>query len=214
MKKIKILLADDHQILLDGLTAMLNTEPDFEIVATAKNGQQVIQILREKAVDVLVLDLSMPEMDGMETTKIVKKLFPDLKIIILTTNDEGSIITELLRQGAIGYMLKNSSQAHLIKGIRRAYEGKTVLNSEVTAKMVESFRQPKTPTLQKDTPRITRREKEVLQLISEEYTAQEIANKLSVSLNTIITHRRNLFVKLDVKNSVGLVKKAMQRGIL
>ena len=214
MKKIKILLADDHQILLDGLTAMLSTEPDFEIIATAQNGQQVIQILREKAVDVLVLDLSMPEMDGMETTKVVKKLYPDLKIIILTTNDEGSIITELLKQGAIGYMLKNSSQAHLIKGIRLAYEGKTVLNSEVTAKMVESFRAIKAPTLQKDTPKITRREKEVLQLISEEYTAQEIANKLSVSLNTIITHRRNLFVKLDVKNSVGLVKKAIQNGLI
>ena len=215
MEKIKIVLADDHKILLDGLRSLLEEVAEFEIVDTAQNGREALAILRKQPVDVLVLDLSMPEMDGMETTAQAKKLFPGLKILILTTNDEGSIITEILRQGATGYLLKNSSREQLVKGIRMAYEGKTVLNDEVTAKMVESIRQANTPSSSESSlPRITKREKEVLQLISEEYTAQEIADQLFVSLNTVITHRRNLFVKLDVKNSVGLVRKALENGLI
>jgi DNA-binding NarL/FixJ family response regulator len=215
MKKIKIVLADDHKILLDGLKALLEEEAAFDIVGTAQNGKEALAILDKHPIDVLVLDLSMPELDGMETTIQAKKKFPELKILILTTNDEGSIITEILRQGATGYLLKNSSREQLVNGIRLAFEGKTVLNDEVTAKMIESIRQVNKPTKNEaGLPRITKREKEVLQLISEEFTAQEIADQLFVSLNTVITHRRNLFVKLDVKNSVGLVKKAMENGLI
>ena len=214
MNTINILLVDDHQILLDGLRTMLEAEPDFKIIGTAKNGHEAIPILQQQAVDVLILDLSMPEMDGMETTKYVKKQFPDVKIIILTTNDEGSIITEILKQGATGYMLKNSTQEQLVKGIRLANEGKTVLNNEVTTRMIESIRQKDNAPEKRNIPKITRREKEVLQLIAEEFTAQEIADQLFVSLNTVITHRRNLFVKMEVKNSVGLVKKAIENGLI
>ena len=214
MNTINILLVDDHQILLDGLRTMLEAEPDFNIIGTAKNGHEAIPILQQQAVDVLILDLSMPEMDGMETTKYVKKQFPDVKIIILTTNDEGSIITEILKQGATGYMLKNSTQEQLVKGIRLANEGKTVLNNEVTTRMIESIRQKDNAPEKRNIPKITRREKEVLQLIAEEFTAQEIADQLFVSLNTVITHRRNLFVKMEVKNSVGLVKKAIENGLI
>lgn len=214
MKKIKILLADDHQILLDGLRSILEMEADFEIVGTAQNGIEVLQLLENHEIDVLVLDLNMPRMDGIETTNIARKKYPDLKILILTTNDEGSIITNILKNGATGYLLKNTSQSQLVRGIRLAAEGKTVLNEQVTARMIESMRQEHEKPKKAQIPKITNREKEVLQHIAQEFTAQEIADKLFVSLNTIITHRRNLFVKMDVKNSVGLVRKAMEQGIL
>lgn len=214
MKKIKILLADDHQILLDGLKSMLEEEDDFEIVGTANNGVEALQCLDNLEADVLVLDLYMPRMDGIEATAIANKKYPNLKILILTTNDEGSIITEILKNGASGYLLKNASQKELVRGIRLAKAGKTVLSDQVTAKMIESMQQEHSKSKQPKIPKITNREKEVLEYIAQEYTAQEIANELFVSLNTIITHRRNLFVKLDVKNSVGLVRKSMEYGII
>ncbi|MGK0365785.1 MAG: DNA-binding NarL/FixJ family response regulator [Saprospiraceae bacterium] len=212
--KIRILLADDHQILLDGLKSMLEEETDFVIVDTALNGVEALQKLEKQPVDVLLLDLQMPRMDGIETTVIAKKRFPELKILILTTNDEGSIITEILKKGATGYLLKNTSKQELIRGIRLAHAGKTVLNNQVTTKMVENIRQQAELPKKSKLPKITRREQEVLELIAQEFTAQEIADQLFVSLNTIITHRRNLLVKLDVKNSVGLVRKAMENGII
>ncbi|MFT4972713.1 MAG: DNA-binding NarL/FixJ family response regulator [Paraglaciecola sp.] len=212
--KIRILLADDHQILLDGLKSMLEEESDFIVVGTALNGVEALQKLENQPVDVLLLDLQMPRMDGIETTIIAKKRFPDLKILILTTNDEGSIITEILKKGATGYLLKNTSQQELIRGIRLAYAGKTVLNNQVTAKIIENIRQQEHPPKKSKLPKITQREQEVLELIAQEFTAQEIADQLFVSLNTIITHRRNLLVKLDVKNSVGLVRKSMENGLI
>lgn len=212
--KIRILLADDHQILLDGLKSMLEEVADFVVVDTALNGVEVLQKLENKPVDVLLLDLQMPRMDGMETTVIAKKRFPDLKILVLTTNDEGSIIMEILKKGATGYLLKNTSQKELIRAIRLSFAGKTVLNNQVTTKMIENIQQQAQPPKKSKLPKITQREQEVLELIAQEFTAQEIADQLFVSLNTIITHRRNLLVKMNVKNSVGLVRKAMENGLI
>ncbi|MBC2838689.1 response regulator transcription factor [Robiginitalea sp. SC105] len=214
MEKIKVLLADDHQIMLDGLKAILTRDRSLDIVGTARNGLEVLEFLKREPVDVLLLDLQMPVMDGLETAMHAKKSYPDLKIIMLTTNDEGSIITSLFKVGATGYLLKNASKEYLIQGIRDAYEGKKVLSSHLTEKMIESLSDDGGKAKDGAVPMITKREIEVVKLIAQEYTTQEIADKLFVSTNTVATHKRNLFVKMDVKNSVGMVKKAVDWGLI
>lgn len=213
MEKIKVLLADDHRILLDGLKAILTKDRSLNVIGTACNGLEVLEFLKKESVDVLLLDLQMPVMDGLETTMHVKKSYPDVKIIMLTTNDEGSIITSLFKVGAIGYLLKNASKKYLIQGIKDAYEGKMVISSHLTERMIESLTED--PKVKEGTiPMITKREIEVVKLIAQEYTTQEIADQLFVSTNTVATHKRNLFVKMDVKNSVGMIKKAMDWGLI
>ena len=213
MEKIKVLIADDHQIMLDGLKAILTKDRSLSIVGTASNGLEVLEFLKDEQVDVVLLDLQMPIMDGLETTMHVKKSHPDVNIIMLTTNDEGSIITSLFKVGATGYLLKNTSKENLIQGIKDAYAGKKVISSHLTEKMIESLTEEPKP---KDgsAPMITKREIEVIKLIAQEYTTQEIADQLFVSTNTVATHKRNLFVKMDVKNSVGMIKKAVDWGLL
>lgn len=210
---IKVLLADDHQIVTDGIKALLEPEPDLQIVGTAANGVEVLQFLKEHLVDVLLLDLYMPEMDGIETIEAVRRLFPELHIVMLTTNDEGSIIASLFKKGISGYLLKNASKAVLIQGIKDAFAGKTVIDADLTTKMIQSM-SGKSQLRPGDIPKITKRELEVMQLIAQEYTTQQIADALFLSTNTVATHRRNLFVKMDVKNSVGLIKKAVDWGMI
>ena len=213
MEKIKVLLADDHQIMLDGLKAILTRDRSLQVVGTVNNGLEALEFLKEEPVDVLLLDLQMPVMDGMETAMHVNKAYPDIKIIMLTTNDEGSIITSLFKVGATGYLLKNASKEYLIQGIKDAYAGKKVISSHLTEKIIESLTEDPKPK-EGSRPMITKREIEVLKLIAQEYTTQEIADQLFVSTNTVATHKRNLFVKMDVKNSVGMIKKAVDWGII
>jgi DNA-binding NarL/FixJ family response regulator len=210
---IRILLADDHLILLQGIRAILENDPELEVVGTASNGLEVLEVLKTKEIDVLLLDLQMPKMDGLETITHVKKAYPEVKILMLTTNDEGSIITTIFKNGATGYLLKNSSQEILIQGIKDAYEGKKVLSPHLTEKMINSL-SDKPKSLPGLTPRITQRELDVLKLIAKQYTTQQIADELFVSTNTVATHKRNLFVKMDVTNSVGMIRKAMDWGLL
>ncbi|MEM9846974.1 MAG: response regulator transcription factor [Bacteroidota bacterium] len=210
---IKVLLADDHQILLDGIKAILEQDDMIQVVGTAANGLQVLEYLKKQSVDVLLLDMMMPLMDGLETTVHVKKKYPTVKILMLTTNDEGSLITSIFKEGASGYLLKNASQATLIQGIKDAHIGKKVLSPDLTAKMIESL-EKKNKRQPNGIPKITKRELEVIKLIAQEYTTQQIADKLFVSTNTVATHKRNLFVKMDVKNSVGMIKKATDWGLI
>lgn len=210
---INILLADDHQILLDGIMAMLENDPELHVVGTASHGLQVLEMLKKTEVDVLLLDLQMPVMDGLETILHALKIKPELKILILTTNDEGSIITSIFKKGATGYLLKNASKETLITGIKDAYAGKKVLSAHLTSKMIESLNEKPRP-LKGQVPQITKRELEVIKLIAKEYTTQQIADTLYLSINTVATHKRNLFVKMDVKNSVGMIKKATDWGLL
>ncbi len=213
MEKIKVLLADDHLIMLDGLKAIFERDNSIQVVGAVGNGLEVLEFLKNNPADVLLLDLQMPVMDGLETTMHVKKSHPDLKVIMLTTNDEGGIITSLFKVGATGYLLKNASKEYLIQGIKDAYDGKKVLSSHLTEKMIESLNE--NPRIREgEVPKITKREIEVIKLIAQEFTTQEIADSLFVSTNTVATHKRNLFVKMDVKNSVGMVKKAVDWGLI
>lgn len=210
---INIILADDHQILLDGIKAILEQDPELKVVGTANNGLEVLELLKTQSADVLLLDLQMPVMDGLEATTQITKLYPELKILMLTTNDEGSIITTIFKRGATGYLLKNASKETLIQGIKDAYEGKKVLSPHLTAKMIESLSE-KPVKREGLIPKITKRELEVIKLIAQSYTTQQIADQLFVSTNTVATHKRNLFVKMDVKNSIGMIRKATDWGLI
>ena len=209
---IKIIIADDHQILIDGIKAMVEGDQEIKVVGTASNGQLALETIKKVDADILLLDLQMPVMDGMEAISHAIQIQPSLKILVLTTNDEGSIISEIFRKGAMGYLLKNSSREVLIQGIKDAYKGQKVLSAHLTMKMIDSMH--KKPKPLNGIPQITKREMEVVRLIAKEYTTQQIADELFLSVNTVATHKRNLFVKMDVKNSVGMIKKASDWGLL
>lgn len=210
---INILIADDHQILIDGIRAILESDKKLKVIATAQNGLEVLEVLKSKSADVLLLDLQMPKMDGLETLEHVTKLYPEIKVLMLTTNDEGSIITSIFKKGATGYLLKNSSKEILIQGIKDASEGTKVLSPHLTLKMIDSLSGKAKPPAGL-IPKITERELEVVKLIAKQLTTQQIADTLFLSTNTVATHKRNLFVKMDVKNSVGMIKKAMDWGMI
>lgn len=214
MSKIKIFLTDDHQIMIDGLKSILLSEPNFEVVGEASNGIETLKKLETIQPDILLLDLIMPRMDGLETIKHITKRFPSIRVIMLTTNDEGSIITTLFKEGASGFLLKNSSKEELIDGVKKAYRGEKVISGVLTAKVLESLQKPKPKIKSGLVPRLTKREKDVLQRIAEEKTTKEIADELFISTNTVVSHRRNLLVKFDAKTSIGLVKKALELGLL
>ena len=213
MNTIKILVADDHRVLADGLKALLETEPDFQVEGIAQNGEEVLKLLEEKQVDVVLMDISMPVMDGLETTAKITSLFPKVKVLILTTHDDGGLVNSVFENGASGYILKNAPGEELVRSIRSVAVGQKVISPHLTSKMIDFIQRGK-HTPDPKAPKVTRRELEIIQLIAQELTTKKIAAKLFLSPNTIVTHKRNLFVKFDVKNSVGLIRAAIEMGIV
>lgn len=209
---INLLIADDHQVLIEGLVELLSDIDNIKVIDTANDGKQVMELLKIHQVDVILMDINMPIMNGLETCKKVKQKYPDVKVLALTTLDTGSFIQKMLKYGASGYLLKNTSQQELITAIETVYKGETFMNDQ-TNKILMNSLMNQTPN-RAFIPTLTRREKEVLALISKELTTVEISKSLHISLNTVQTHRRNLIQKFDVKNSVGLVRKAMLRGMI
>lgn len=212
---INILVADDHKVLIDGIRSMLMNEPGMRIVGEAKDGIEVLQILKSLKVDVILLDINMPRKDGIETCKALKKLHPEIKVLALTMYNEGSFIQSMLKNGASGYLLKNSGKEEVVKAINTVYHDGTYFSGEVSETLMKSMM----PGSQKNRttnflPKLTRREKEILQLIIEEFTNPEIAKKLFISLSTVETHRKNLLSKLGVRNTAGLVRVALERNLL
>jgi len=211
--KIKILIADDHQLILDGLKLMLGGQSDFEVVGTVHNGLEAINTIRERHIDVLVMDLNMPEMNGLEACRIIRKEFPGLKILILSMLADAKLIKNVLKEGATGYMLKNSGQDELSEAIRNVSQGKVHYDERVMELMLET-KKTKAQNSTEMIPSLSRREKEILQLVIDEMTTPEIAAKLFIGIGTVESHRRNMISKLGVRNTAGLVSKAYQYGIL
>lgn len=211
MDSIRLMIVDDHQLFIDGLILILEKEASLQVVATANNGVDALQQLRSIACDVVMLDVEMPQMDGLESCKQIRKLYPETKIIALTTYDRSGVIRQMLQSGASGYLLKNTNKNEFIKAIATVAEGGTYLSSSASQSLINSIMNR---TESGSLPQLTRREKEVLQLISQENSSQEIADQLHLSPNTIEYHRKNLFSKLNVKNVAGLIRVAMERGLL
>lgn len=218
VQTIKVILVDDHEIIRDGIKALLKGAGEIEIAGEAENGQQAIEILKNREVDLILMDISMPVMDGIDATKYISRNFSDVKVIVLSMHDDESHIINMLKAGAVGYIFKNTGKTRLIEAIKTVSSGESFFAKEASQRIMEHFMQNKAREKRngsmKDVEHLTEREKEVLKLIAEEYTNQEIANKLFLSPRTIDTHRRNLLQKLRVKNTAGLVKFAIKCGLL
>lgn len=213
-KMIKILIVDDHQLVIDGIKLMIDGEEDMTVVAEAHNGQEAIDSLPDKEVDVILMDLNMPIMNGLDATKIIHESNPDIKIIGLSMLNDLKLIRKLINYGATGYLIKNAGKEEVINAIKTVNNGnqyfdQKTLNSLLTNKSAET-KKSKSNLF----PKLSRREKEILQLIMDEFTSNEIAIKLFISSGTVETHRRNIINKLGVRNTAGMIRVVMDYGLL
>lgn len=213
--KIKLALVDDHNLFRQGIKLLLQSMPDVELVIEASNGREFIDQVDEHAPDVVLLDLDMPEMNGIETAKELRKRGSETGIIILTMYDDEQMIAHLMELGANGYLLKDTSEEELGKAIHNVYENQFYFNDFVSKALLTGVRNKR-----KGEPKIgnqvdlTRRESEVLQLICEELTTQEMADKLFLSPRTVEGHRQNLIEKFGVKNTAGLIIRSIKLGFV
>lgn len=214
MASINIMLVDDHKMIREGLKHFLQDIEEFEIVAEAENGRQCLEQLQTIQVDVVLSDLNMPIMDGLELTKELKSAHPQIKVIALTMMGESQHIKQMLVEGAMGYLLKNCSEQELISAIRTVQNGGTYYSPEVTNIILNNIRKVK-PVASKVVTEmsLSEREKEVLHLIIKEKSNKEIADELFISVRTVDAHKRNLLDKTGSKNIAGLVLYAIDRQL-
>jgi two-component system, NarL family, nitrate/nitrite response regulator NarL len=205
---IKILLADDHQMVIDGIKALLMHEPEIKIEGEALHGQAALDFLACNEVDLLIMDINMPGLDGIEIARVVRKQYPTVRILVLTMYNKPAFIRGLIEVGVSGYILKNTGKEELLTAIRRVMSGEDYFDAEVTRTMLSTFKVADENAAVK----LTRREEEVLRLIAKAHTTAEIAEKLFLSTYTIDTHRKNLLGKLHLKNTAGLVNYAIKNG--
>ncbi len=217
MQKIKILFADDHAIVRDGLRSLFKSDPGFTIVGEASDGAEAVKLVEENRPDVAVLDISMPNVNGIEATNIIKERFPDTKVLILTIHENEEYIHELLLAGADGYVLKNAEKKEIFDGVRAVAGGSTFFSSNVSKalldRLVRSTRN-RVPFQISNEEKLTARETEVLRMIAEGLTSKQIAERLHLSVTTVNSHRTNIMKKLNVHEIVGLVKYAIQKSLI
>ena len=210
---IRIIIADDHQMFIDGVKALLKPNKSVSIVDEAHNGTELLEILSTKEAELVLMDINMQGMDGIAATIEVRKLYPELKILMLTMHNSSDHIEKVLRAGAHGYILKNTGKEELESAIAKIMNGESFFSQEVTARIMDRLQGKKQSTTDPMYIELTGREKDVLKLIALEFTSNEIADKLCISYHTVETHRKNLISKLQVKNIAGLVKYALQHGL-
>lgn len=213
--KIKILLVDDHQIVRDGIKSLLSDVQDCKFVGEAENGVDAIKKTEELLPDLIILDINMPVMDGITCAKVITGKHPEIKILALTMLNEQEYIKNMIAAGALGYILKNSGKEELVKAIHAVIEGKNYFSNDVKDAIFMQMIGKKSSfgkIIGEPIP-LTRRELDVLRLIVEEYTNQEIADKLFISVRTVDAHRRNLLEKTGARNTAGLVKFAIERNL-
>jgi DNA-binding NarL/FixJ family response regulator len=217
MKKIKILIVDDHPMIRHGIKSLLNDVDKFDVADEAGNGDEALQKLSEQQFDLVIMDIKMPEKNGIEATEEIVKKYPDVKVLAISMYDEQRYIVKMLQAGALGYVLKNTGKQELMTAVETVMAGESYFSQEVSSIMMSQFmtRKVTNPTENSKLDiTLTRRETEIIRLIAEELTNSEIADRLGISPRTVDTHRRNLLQKLDVKNTAGLVKYAIQHNIL
>ena len=215
MNKLRIVLADDHQMFLEGLGLLLSQLEEIEIVAVAQNGQEVLEILTSQSCDIALLDIHMPSLNGIETTKVIKKKYPHIKVLILTMDNELRLLQSVMEAGANGYLLKTTGGEELKKAILKAARGEDFFTDDLVKGYARQLNQ-KTILHAGNTSEqaLSKRELEILTLISQEFSNEQIAQKLFISPQTVYTHRKNLMRKTGAKNSPGLVWFALKNGLL
>ena len=213
--RYRIVIAEDHTILREGLRALLSSHPNFEIVDEARDGQEAIRAVEKHRPDLVLIDLSMPRMNGLEALAEIKKQHPETKVVVLTVHKTEEYVLAALERGANGYVLKDADHAELRLALEQVLAGKRYLSPGISQQVIEGYldgrKQPKVPSAWES---LTDREREVLKLIAEGYKNKEIADFLFISLKTVEKHRTNLMNKLDLHNTAALTALAIEKGLL
>ncbi|MCW3072008.1 MAG: DNA-binding response regulator [Bacteroidetes bacterium] len=206
---IKILIADDHQMFIDGIKALLNEITHIQIVGQAINGKEVIEKLNNYSPDIVLMDIGMAELNGIETTEWITKNYPKIKVIALTMYDDHNRIMKMLKAGVKGYILKNTSKNELIEAINAVSSGETYLTKQVTASIIKESSKPNHNPISL----LTKREIQIIKLVVKSMTSKEIADELGLSELTVTTHRKNAMQKLELKNVAALVKFSIDNNL-
>lgn len=213
---IHVLIADDHTMFVDGIESILSPETDISVAGRCYTGTDVIPFLHNNKVDIILLDVNLPGLSGIEVSKLITADFPTVKILAISMFNEESIVSEILNNGAKGYILKNTGREELLKAIKTISNGESYFSQEVTETIMKSLMNKRKASSKSSQffPKLSRREREVLKLIAQEFTTQEIADSLYISLKTVESHRSSLLSKLNARNSVGLVRIALENNLL
>jgi two-component system, NarL family, response regulator NreC len=215
VKQIRILLADDHTVMRRGLRLLLESRPEFAVVAEASDGRQAVEQAKATRPDVAVLDIAMPHLSGIEAARRINDALPDIAIVILSMHSDEGYVLRALKAGAKGYLLKDSAEGDLIDAIKSVREGKTFFSPEITRMLTEDHvREIRARGLEDSYDLLTRREREILQLLAELKPNKEIAQLLNLSLYTVETHRKNLQEKLKLHSLAELILYAVRKGVI
>lgn len=210
-KTISVLIVDDHQMFIDGIKLLLKNNRNIQVVAEAHNGLEALEVISSTSIDLVITDINMPEMNGVELTKIIKKDFHDIKVLVLTMYNDIETVHEIIGSEAEGYILKNTGKQELINAINKIADNGTYYSNEVISLLSEKLAIKKTTAPKID---LTIREIEILQLICEENTTADIAKKLFISAHTVDTHRKHICQKIGTKTILGLMRYAIENNLL
>lgn len=216
MEKIKVLLADDHTVVRQGLRVLLEAEPDIAVVGEASNGREAVQMARKLLPDVVVMDIAMPSLNGLEATRQIAKEVPTAKLLVLSSYNDDEYVHQVTGAGATGYLLKQTAATDLIKAVREARRGNAFFSPVISKRLVERYREAVlsgTP-VKKQNEMLTSREAEVLQLIAEGRANKQIAAELCISIKTVEKHRQQVMNKLNIHDIAGLTRYAISKGVI
>lgn len=208
---IRIIIADDHRMFIDGLKLIIKSFDNIEVVGEAQNGRALLDLLEKTTADLVMLDINMPGMDGMEAAVEIRKKYPALKVLMVTMHKQREFITRLVAAGVSGYILKNTGAQELHDAIRVIHAGGEYFGEEITQEILHGLRHHDSSA---EAPHFSKRELEVLKLLMEELTTQEIADKLFISFHTVESHRKNMLLKAGVKNTAGLIRFGINSGMV
>jgi DNA-binding NarL/FixJ family response regulator len=214
MSKVRVLIADDHSLVREGISAFLRFTEDIEVVAEASDGLEAIEKMKKFRPDIVLLDIAMPRLGGLEATLEMKKIDPGVKILVLTQYDDKEYISRFLKAGVSGYLLKRAVGNELISAIRAIQRGETYLFPAIATKVVDGFLGKGGMNAENSYDKLTDREKQVLKLVAEGYTHKEIADMLDISPKTVMVHQTNICEKLGLSNRSEIIKYAISHGII
>ncbi|MBL7710757.1 MAG: response regulator transcription factor [Chitinophagaceae bacterium] len=213
--RIKIAIADDHEIFREGFKLLLRDQNEVQLVGEAEHGRELLKVLEEAKPDVVIVDIKMPVLDGVDACKAIRKKFPDVQVIALSMFNEDSLIVDMLEAGAKGYLLKNTNKQELLTAVRAVYEGNTYYCSATSEKLTRMIADSKfNPYRNQPIVRFTPRELDIIKLMCQQYTSKEIASKLTLSIRTVESHREKLQEKTGAKNAIGIVIYAIKHDLV
>ncbi len=214
MKKIRILLAEDHTIVRQGLVALLRSDPEMEVVGEASDGIEAVELAKKLVPDIILMDIAMRNLNGLEATRRIKKLFPHMKVLALTMYENEEWIFQILKSGASGYLIKDSAMTELISAIRAVNQGDSYLSPSISRKVINEYiRKAEVGERERLEDLLSDREREVLQLIAEGNSIPQIASLLCISKKTVEAHKTHIMEKLNIHDKVGLIKYAIRTGL-